>query len=276
MDRPLSLFVRSALALPLLASACASAPRALTIGVVERIDSQVLGEARELNVWLPPGFVVGESEAPVVFVLDGGLDEDFQHLAGLVHFLTLYELMPPSIVVGIVNVDRYRDFTHATDVAEDLDRLPTGGGSGPFLDFLAREVIPFVGERYGASGRRMLVGQSMGGLLAAEALVDRPQLFDDYLIVSPSLWWGGEVLAQRAAGAFAAGDRTGKRVFVTLGKEHPEMHRLADAFVAALRGHAEGVEVGYETLPAETHATILHRGAYAGFECFYGKTHQGL
>lgn len=248
----------------------------VAIGDVHRIDSEALGETRVLNVWTPPAYEASDERLPVIYLLDGSAHEDYHHMTGLVQFLTMYERMPRSIVVGIANVDRYRDFTHASDVADDFEALPTGGGSAAFLRFVADELQPYVERTWRTDGQRMLVGQSMGGLLATEVLVDRPELFDRYVLVSPSLWWGAEALSGRAEQSFAAHDLAGKQVFVTLGDEHPKMHEAADALVAALRRAAPGVRVGYETLRDETHATILHRGFERALAFFYREQYPGL
>lgn len=269
--------MRSALLIVLPLCACRStAPETLALVHVDGLHSSVLDEHRALNVWLPPGYEDSGEEYPVLYLLDGGVHEDYHHMSGLVQFLTLYELMPASVVVGIVNVDRYRDFTHASGDPEDLEHLPTGGGSEAFIAFVERELQPYVAEHYRTNGRATIIGQSMGGLLAAEVLVDRPALFDDYVIVSPSLWWDRESLVRRAAAGLRARDLSGKRVFVALGREDPKMHEVADALVRALRTGAPDVELGYETLEDETHATVLHRGAYRAFEFFYGATHPGM
>ncbi|MEZ6037267.1 MAG: alpha/beta hydrolase-fold protein [Planctomycetota bacterium] len=245
-------------------------------GHVLGLDSAALGEHRTLNVWLPPGYDASPARYPVIYLLDGSAHEDWPHLCGLVQFLTMYELMPRAIVVGIANVDRYRDFTHPSTLPEDLERLPTGGGSAKFLAFVEHELQPFVAQRYRTDGHRMLVGQSMGGLLATEVLLDHPQLFDRYVIVSPSLWWGGEALIDRAAQTLRQNGIGEAQVFVTLGSEHDKMHEVADRLVAALREAAPQVRVGYEPMPDETHATILHRGFYRAIEWFYGDEFPGL
>ncbi|MGE3172634.1 MAG: alpha/beta hydrolase [Planctomycetota bacterium] len=255
------------------ASPAASPPG---LGVVDAVDSAALGERRVLNVWLPPGYDGSEARYPVICLLDGSAHEDYHHVSGLVQFCTMYERMPPSIVVGIANVDRYRDFTHPSALAEDRERLPTGGGSAAFLAFVEHELLPHVEARYRTDGRRTLIGQSMGGLLATEVLVDHPELFQDYVIVSPSLWWADRALLERAPAAFAAHDLQGRRVFVCLGKEHPEMHDCADELVQTLRQHAPAVAVGYETLADETHATVLHMAVYRALRFLYGASHPGL
>lgn len=260
------------LATLILGAGCAAGPAPVALGVADGLWSAALDERRSLCVWLPPGYAESNEAYPVIYLLDGGAAEDYHHVAGLVQFLVTYEVMPASIVVGIGNVDRYRDFTHPTAVAEDLEDLPTGGGSAKFIGFLERELQPHVAASYRTNGHRTIIGQSMGGLLAAEILVDHPQLFDAFVIVSPSLWWDAESLVSRAATGLQAHGATGKRVFVALGSEHPKMHELADALVAAIRGAAPTYDLRYETLREETHATVLHRAVYRALEFLWGGT----
>ena len=82
------------------------------LGVVDKIPSVELGEIRVLNVYLPNGYSPDSSKTyPVIYLLDGSDNEDFIHVVGIVQFLNMIQVMPESIVVGIANVDRRRDFT---------------------------------------------------------------------------------------------------------------------------------------------------------------------
>ncbi len=249
------------------------APEVFPFGVIERIESVPLAEARVLNIWLPQGFDPDSSLSyPVIYVLDGSAHEDFPHIAGLVQFLNMYELMPKSIVVGIANVDRYRDFTHTTTARSDLKAIPNAGGSEKFIRFLATEVQPLIERNYPTNGQSTIIGQSLGGLLATEILMKQPELFDDYIIVSPSLWWDNQSLVKGAASYFAGHPELQKRVFVSLGEEHRTMHKVADELVAAIRDSGnKKMKVYYEPILTEDHATILHRAVYRGFELLYAK-----
>src|SRR4051812_17048961 len=94
----------------------------LTIGEVHEIRSAQLSEKRALNVYLPPGYNKSDTQKyPVIYLLDGGMDEDFIHVVGLVQFNSFpwVARVPESIVVGIVNTDRKRDFTFPTNSKGD-------------------------------------------------------------------------------------------------------------------------------------------------------------
>ena len=90
-----------------------TAPKPFVIGEIVNIHSKELGENRTLNIYLPNGYHPDSLKRyPVIYLLDGSADEDFIHIAGLVQFGSFpwLNILPESIVVGIANVDRKRDF----------------------------------------------------------------------------------------------------------------------------------------------------------------------
>lgn len=105
-------------------------------------------------------------------------------------------MIPESIVVCISNVDRRRDFTFPTRNELDKKDFPTTGQSQNFIGFIESELQPYIDEKYRTASTKTLIGQSLGGLLATEVLFKKPDLFDNYIIASPSLWWDDESLLQ--------------------------------------------------------------------------------
>ena len=86
-----------------------------TIGKTVKIKSKILNENRELNIYLPASYNLDSLKTyPVIYLLDGSKDEDFIHISGIVQFgsFSWINMLPESIVVGIANVDRKRDFTY--------------------------------------------------------------------------------------------------------------------------------------------------------------------
>ncbi|WKZ67690.1 MAG: alpha/beta hydrolase-fold protein [Flavobacteriales bacterium] len=238
----------------------------LVVGEVLELQSAVLGEQRVLNVVLPHGYSPdGAARYPVIFVLDGGLDEDILHTSGAVQFAAFpwVAWMPQSIVVGVVSIDRKRDFTHPTSIAKDKADFPTAGGSAAFLRFLAEEAIPSVDARFRTEPRRMLIGQSLGGLFATEVLMERPDLFTDYLIVSPSLWWDDGTVLRRDARFTADRSLAPARVFVAVGREHPVMVKGAKRLADLVR-RSPRTRVGFARLSAFDHAAIMHQALLDG------------
>ncbi len=170
----------------------ATAKTPFILGETFTIHSQQLEEDRTLNIYLPSSYHPDSLRTyPVIYLLDGSADEDFIHVAGLLQFGTFpwVNALPESILVGISNVDRRRDFTFPTTIEQDKIDFPTTGGSANFIRFLEKELLPFIENNYRTNDTTTIIGQSLGGLLATEVLIKKPELFTNYIIVSPSLWW---------------------------------------------------------------------------------------
>lgn len=232
------------------------------LGRTETITSAVLNESRPLNVLLPYGYEKGDRKYPVIYLLDGGTSEDWFHAASLFDFLATYEVIPPHIVVGVGNVDRRRDFTMPSSDPADLKAAPTSGGAQRFMDFVERELIPHVEKSYRAGGTRTLVGQSLAGLAAAHFLLERPHLFNDYVIVDPSLWWNKRALLGRAPELLKQQRVSGRRVYLSAAAGEAEMNAVAEGLAAHLKAMRPDITLVYEFLPEETHATSLHISLY--------------
>ena len=260
-----------------------SASKPFVLGTMEHIDSKVLGETRILNIYTPPGYSPDSSSTyPVIYLLDGSADEDYIHIVGLTQFLTMIDTMPPCIVVGVGNVNRRRDFTYAipdSDVVSSLSSIqadkkyfPVSGGSSKFISFIEKELQPFIEKKYKTSNSKTIIGQSLGGLLATEILIRKPELFDRYLIVSPSLWWDHEGLLSQAKTSQQKRANLALRVFIAVGSEGDMMehdaNRLADILRTSVLAPSS---IDFLHMPNENHLTILHNAAYQGLEFLFSK-----
>lgn len=236
----------------------------LTIGEIRTLKSNVLNEDRILNIYLPQNFDKTKSY-PVIYLLDGSMNEDFIHVSGLVQFFNLMYAMPETIVVGIANIDRKRDFTFHTDLKDLQKDYPTTGHSDKFISFLEKELKPYIESQYKTTDK-YLFGQSLGGLLATEILVKKPEMFDNYFIISPSLWWDDQSLLKQAPQMFSKSGDKKKFVYVSVGKdEHPVMVKDAGSLYDVLKKTGKkNWTVEYKLMETDNHATILHRSLYEG------------
>jgi predicted alpha/beta superfamily hydrolase len=235
-----------------------------TIGVVDKIFSKELGESRTLNIYLPEGYSRDSSKKyPVIYLLDGSANEDFLHIVGLVQFLTMIEKMPKSIVVGIANIDRRRDFTFPTTIAADKKDFPTTGSSEKFISFLEKELEPFIDKNFKTDSSKTIIGQSLGGLLATEILLKKPYLFDDYIIVSPSIWWDNESLLNAAPALLKKQDNKKHKIYISTGEqEEKQMIDDAKKLSDLLTSTKNNSQIFYVPLANENHLTILHNSVY--------------
>ncbi|KFF11551.1 esterase [Chryseobacterium soli] len=236
----------------------------LTIGETVTLKSAILKEERTLNIYLPLGFDKAKSY-PVIYLLDGSMNEDFIHVSGLVQFFNQMYAMPETIVVGIANVDRKRDFTYHTDLKDLQKDYPTTGHSDRFISFLEKELKPYVESHYKTTDT-YIFGQSLGGLLATEILLKKPEMFNNYFIISPSLWWDDQSLIKQAKQLLSKSPDMKKFVYVSVGKgEHPVMVKDAESIYDILKNsNKKNWTVEYKMMEGDNHATILHRSLYEG------------
>lgn len=250
----------------------AEEPPTLVFGSVDRLPSKALGEERRINVLLPPGYAASGERYPVFYLLDGSAHEDYFHAAGLIDFMATYGVMPKTIVVGISNVDRKRDFTLPSTDEEDRKQVPTSGGAQKLVAFLETELIPYVNANYRTSGQETLFGQSLAGLLATQVLLEKPALFDSYILVSPSLWWSRQALLKSAPELMKKNSAPGRKVYLSVGDEHPEMVATAKAFAQLLKECPwPGLQTRFDYLETENHATSGHISLYRGLEFLFKK-----
>ncbi|MDQ8144026.1 alpha/beta hydrolase-fold protein [Chryseobacterium sp. CFS15] len=236
----------------------------LTIGEIRIFKSKILKEDRILNIYLPQNFDKTKSY-PIIYLLDGSMNEDFIHVTGLVQFFNQMYSMPETIVVGIANIDRKKDFTFHTDLKDLQTDYPTTGHSDKFISFLEKELKPYIESQF-KTADKYLFGQSLGGLLATEILLKKPEMFNNYFIISPSLWWDDESLLKQASQLLTKIPDTKKFIYVSVGKgEHPVMIKDAESLDDILKkSNKKNWTVEYKMMETDNHATILHRSLYEG------------
>ena len=241
------------------------------IGKSVEIQSEALNETRLLNIYLPLSYEAElDKTYPVIYLLDGAKDEDFIHISGIVQFgsFSWISMLPESIVVGIANTDRKRDFTYPSKNKLDQKEFPTSGKSKRFINFIENELQPFVNSEYRTTKEKTIIGQSLGGLLATEILFTSPNLFDNYIIVSPSLWWDDEKLLDRATKEYVSN----KFIYIAGGKEGEVMERTAkELFNKLNQKQRSNTNLSYDFMPTKTHGDALHIAVYNAFTKIYSK-----
>lgn len=245
--------------------------RDFSIGKTIVYKSTIMGEHRNINIYLPSNYSVDSSTSyPVIYLLDGSKDEDFIHISGIVQFgsFSWIKMIPESIVVGIGNVDRKRDFTYPSENELDQKEFPSSGQSATFIRFLENELQPFIDATYRTTSITTIIGQSLGGLLATEILYKHPELFDNYIIVSPSLWWDDESLLDEQPTSYVSN----KSIYIAVGKEGEAMERAAKALFDQLKkAQKQNTRLFFEFLADKTHGDVLHIAVYNAFGKIFNK-----
>lgn len=268
-----------------------------TIGKKHLIKSTILGEDRPYWVYLPAsydGSAYTPLRYPVVYLLDG--DAHFPTATGIIGFLSATAngnlQMPECIIVAIPNTDRIRDLTptHST-MGEDSKEEPwleASGGGNSFLQFIKDELFPEIESQYRTLPYRLLIGHSLGGLLALHALLTLPDMFQAHLAIDPSVWWDAEMQTRTAESTLANGQALEGNIYISLASSADTAISNAESLEQMLRKFAAVMtsfststfRLTFQDFGAEDHGTVilpsLHQGLLALFRNYRPKPAETL
>jgi predicted alpha/beta superfamily hydrolase len=235
----------------------------IIFGQSHALESAVYGGPREINIYAPDLPAWGDGyftdPLPVLYVVDGGVDQDFIHIAALSQLPLVNAERSPAIIVGVKTDNRYGEITPEPTDPRYIAEFEGYGGASEFRRFLESEVMPFV-EAKGHDGRTAIMGESLAGLFVIDTLADQPDLFDDYIAVSPSSWWDDQALAKRADAALAD-TPAGKRLVLAIADEGGTMEAGTLSFRDAAVANP-AIDVTFlDRSDAESHSTIYHDAA---------------
>lgn len=235
------------------------------------LKSSVLGEERAILVRTPVGYETNKQSYPVLYMTDG--DAHIAHTSSSVEFLARNGRMSELIVVGITNTDRTRDLTPTKGVqtgATGAPQFPTAGGADNFLKFIETELIPDIEKRYRVKPYRILAGHSLGGLFAMHALLSRPEVFQSYVAVSPSLQWDNQILIKRAEDFLKTHKDLNATLFMSLGNEPGPIddgfHQMKQTLT---RNPVKGLDWEAQQWTDEDHGSVVLRSHYFGLRKVY-------
>lgn len=241
----------------------------VSIGQSERIWSKTLQEERRLLVSLPPDYQRSNQRYPVLYLLDA--EAQFHSTTGIINFLASQNgRIPEMIVVGVTNTKRARDLTPPAADPDTRKSPYEIGGADAFLTFLTTELTPWVEANYRTQPYRILVGHSFGGLFAVHTLLTRPDSYQAYIAISPSLWWDkrAPVAAAKAAiGRIPAGRHY---LRLTWGDNENTIRDSTTELVQWLEANPPaGVQWSHRYYPGDDHGTTPHRSLYDGLEALF-------
>ena len=247
----------------------------IVIGTTLKIQSAVMASVRELNIWLPPTYNAKENSEKkfhVLYVIDGGLEQDFQHISGLSQLASINNNYHPMIVVGIKTEVRFDELTQQPTDPRFIQTPAQGGKSALFMDHLSTEVIPLIEKRYRTSQRRTVIGESLAGLFIAEVFLRRPEMFTDYISISPSMWWDGRALAKESAALIAKHDDKPRKLYLTIADERGTMRSGLEMMMDSIKANKpKGLEWSFvDRKETESHSTIYHGAAHDALRKLFG------
>lgn len=253
---------------------------------VHTIESKILGRSYDIFVKTPADYDSGDAAPkryPVIYLNDGPYT--FQVAAGATHLPMNMGKLEQALLVGISFAhgengmdSRVRDLTPTED--KTWTRYQTGGGPA-YLEFMEKEVFPFVEKHYRANPeRRTLAGQSLGGSFGAWVLLTRPELFESYILTSPSLWFHDHNILDFEQRYAEKHKDLKARVYFAVGEyESLEHHNTRNdmvghqhAFVAKLRSrNYAGLVIKDEVISEALHETTFPIGFTRGIRWLFDK-----
>ncbi len=223
-------------------------------GTRMRFNSALTGGEKAVFISLPASYEKGSFRYPVCYVLDGR--SYYEPFAGVVKYLSLYEIIPEMIVVAVESGDRLNEFTY-TKADEKTGDWPTSGGADAFRKFLSDELIPTIDASYRTQPFKILIGHSLAGLFAVETLSRHYDLFEAVIALDPSLYWNQFEWLKNAEG-FLGRIHKQRRFLLISGetKEKEETDYLNTFNQLASERAPASFFYDYRRFPEETHTSI--------------------
>lgn len=221
------------------------------------ITSKEVGEERTINIWTPDNYKSDADSLAVLYMLDGGIKEDFPHIANTLSALISQNTIKPLILVGIENTERRRDLTGFTEVQKDKEIAKVVGGSTQFRSFVNNELFAEINKRYRTTAEKGIIGESLAGLFVLETLLTQPEMFDHYIAFDPSIWWNDHILVKNSGDMLKKVDTSSKSLWFA-GSGADDINKYTNELANILKTNApENVKWHYADEPNEKHATIF-------------------
>lgn len=156
-------------------------------GVDKRIYSPILGQCRDLYVYLPPGYTAARAYPVILYLHSAYVDEHI--FAGSDRLKVLDRMMqcgefPPAIVAAPDGTIDGRNHISS------LHSLYLNGRFGRFEDHIIQEVLPFVMATYSVRSEpeaHAILGVSAGGLAGASYALRYPHIFGSVATIGAPL-----------------------------------------------------------------------------------------
>lgn len=255
--------------------------RNIVIGIVDSLYSEGLNEQRDIWIHVPKSYD-DTKKYPVIYVLDA--TKNFYLTVGLLKQLTPWQI-PESIIVGIKNTDRTRDFTPTNVPFQRGRQSKTSGGASKFVKFITEEIKPYITSSYATENNSTIIGHSTGGLFVLYAYLNHETVFDNYIAIDPSLWWDNEQLVKSAQAQINKNNYKEKSLYVavanSLGKaldtvkvrhdksEPTEQIRANLKFHDILVKNKSKLNFNWEYFKDEDHGSVVVSAQYNGLQSVF-------
>lgn len=215
------------------------------------------GATYDITVALPQNYSSETKKYAAIYLLDG--EENFDFVAEKCRKISSGLATDNVLVVGIgYGNDREIDYTPSKGGG---GIVKGGGGAEKFMLFIKNELIPKIESDYRADATRVnrtILGHSFGGLLTTYAFTNHNNVFGNYIILSPSLWYDNEIMFKLEQENRNINQNNHQLVFMALGELENSGQMLApfQAFYMRLKNNYPDMRIKSHLEPH-----LNHRGS---------------
>jgi len=231
----------------------------IVIGNNFKLNSKILNEERNIQVYLPDSYNVSQTKYPVVYLMDG--EGHFTYTAGLLQFFARNAIAPEMILIGIPNTFRNRDFTPVVD-----SKVAGSGGADNFLRVIKEELMPVVEEKYRTLPYRIMIGHSLTAMYCFYTMLREPDLFNSFIAVSPWVIYNNNFLVDFINEELPDHSSLKKEIYFTAGSlEQQNLLTTLEKFNEILKEKApEDLTWNYKLMQSENHNSQFLLAVYDG------------
>lgn len=222
----------------------------ISIGKRDKMHSEILQQNREFSVYFPPSYNTSVNQKyPVLYILDG--DYNFQYVAGFLELQgAISEIIPEMILVAISGkgTNEYRK-----NCKPSVEGVEDSGNAEEVVSFIEKELIPYVNKNYKTSDYKILGGHSIGGVFVVNTAINHPNLFNNYIAISPALWWGKNAMEDIMKDTWGKTKATTANLYISLANEKG---MGVTEFVKKIPENIKEKNVKFKEFPEENHNSV--------------------
>jgi len=168
-----------------------------------KIQSKSLNQEREILIYMPKDYDWRVNEYfNVIYVFDAQDREFFDYTSSIVSFLS--EASKSFIIVGITSpYNEKLDYSRRNDFLPNIEseeyKKQAGnyyGNADNFLNYVETEVVAYINSNYRTIKQNIAVGHSLGASFILYSLLKKPNLFQNYIAISPNLAYDDNKLSK--------------------------------------------------------------------------------
>jgi len=219
----------------------------ITIGNNYTINSKILNQDREIQIYLPDSYTSSEQNYPVLYILDG--QRFFTNGVSIQKSTKAPLDIPEMIVVGI-------------NSSRESRRTLFDDESTKFTSFIKNEVISFIDSNYRTTKERVIFGWEAAAYYISEMILEEKDLFSGAIITD-----GGFASEETVKGF-----NSDKEIYLYMANSRKDIYYISssDDFSDILKkNNPKNLRWKYELFNDEFHQTLPHLAMYKGIKYYY-------